>query len=58
MKPEIKTEFNRDHYYYHRIDPTPWIPFEEEENKLYQWADYLAFILLLAGVGLMLWVWL
>lgn len=36
MKPEIKTEFNRDHYYYHRYDPAPWIPFDEEDKYDYR----------------------
>lgn len=40
MKPDIKTEFNRDHYYYHRYDPTPWIPFDEEDDTD-KWIDLI-----------------
>jgi hypothetical protein len=27
-----KTEYRREHYYYHRTDPTPWIAFEQEKR--------------------------
>jgi hypothetical protein len=30
----IRTNYNRDHYYYHRTDPTPWIPFAQEKKPM------------------------
>jgi hypothetical protein len=45
MKPEIKTEYKREHYYFHRVDPTPWIPFDDEPTQ-----DIPAKILFVVGV--------
>lgn len=28
----IKTDYNRDHYYFRNMDGTPWIPIEEEQT--------------------------
>ena len=49
----IKTEFNRDHYYYHRIDPTPWIPIEDEEDDN-RWVDGAVFV---ASIWALLILW-
>jgi len=48
----IRTNYNRDHYYFHRTDPTPWIGFEQKKRPAQRFLIALALgflLLLLAG---------
>lgn len=52
FKTKIKTNYDRNHYYFHRTDPTPWIAIDEPPKfsyaKLFTWIlNVLSVILLL-----------
>lgn len=51
-----KTPYDRNNYYFHRTDPKPWVPFDEDEGRGLEWAAWAGIVILAASTAAF-WFW-